>query len=119
MKLPEEFKKNAGNIKIIDNDEEKEMYSHDIGDVPAIITDIFFEIQTDFVVQQKTIKGIKQVMAFTNRNKVPVIPRGAASWGFGGVIPTKAFIVIDLSPLINIIYLDKAQKMVTVEAGAR
>jgi FAD/FMN-containing dehydrogenase/ferredoxin len=119
MKLAEEFKKIAGNIKIIDKDEEKEIYSHDIGDVPTIMTKTFFEIQPDFVVQPKSVDEIKQVLAFANARKVPVIPRGAASWGFGGVIPTSAGIVIDLSPFRNILYLNKAQKTVTVEAGAR
>lgn len=119
MKLAEKFKKIAGNVKVIDKDEEKEIYSHDIGDVPAIMTKTFFEIQPDFVVQPKNIEEVKQVLAFANKNKIPVIPRGAASWGFGGVIPTKAGIVIDLSPFRKILSLDKAQKTVTVEAGAR
>ncbi len=119
MNLAEEFKKTAGDIKIIDKTEEKEMYSHDIGDVPTIMTKTFFKIQPDFVVQPKNAEEIKKVLEFANENKVPVIPRGAASWGFGGVIPTNAGIVIDLSPFRKILYLNKGQKTVTVEAGAR
>ena len=119
MKLVEEFRKIAGDIKIIDKAEEKEMYSHDIGDIPVIMTKTFFEIQPDFVVQPKNTDEIKKTLAFANDKKVPVIPRGAASFGFGGVIPTKAGIVIDLSPFRKIIYLNKAQKTITVEAGAR
>src|SRR5664280_985963 len=119
MNLLEEFKKIAGDIKIIDKEEEKEMYSHDIGDVPTIMTKTFFKIQPDFVVQPKSAEEIKKVLEFANEKKVPVIPRGAASWGFGGVIPTNAGIVIDLSPFRRIIYLNKAQKTITVEAGAR
>jgi FAD/FMN-containing dehydrogenase/NAD-dependent dihydropyrimidine dehydrogenase PreA subunit len=119
MKLVEEFKKIAGDIKIIDKEEEKEMYSHDIGDVPTIMTKTFFNIQPDFVVQPKSAEEIKKVLKFANEKKVPVIPRGAASWGFGGVIPTNAGIVIDLSPFRKILYLNTAQKTITVEAGAR
>lgn len=119
MNLVEEFKKIAGDIKIIDKEEEKETYSHDIGDVPTIMTKTFFKTQPDFVVQPKNVDEIKQVLAFANEKKVPVIPRGAASWGFGGVIPTNAGIVIDLSPFRKILYLNTAQKTVTVEAGAR
>ena len=119
MKLAEEFKKIAGDIKVIDKEEEKEMYSHDIGDVPTIMTKTFFEIQPDFVVQPKSADEIKKVLEFANEKKVPVIPRGAASWGFGGVIPTNAGIVVDLSPFRKILNLDKAQKTITVEAGAR
>jgi FAD/FMN-containing dehydrogenase/NAD-dependent dihydropyrimidine dehydrogenase PreA subunit len=119
MKLVEEFKKIAGDVKIIDKEEEKEMYSHDIGDVPIIMTKTFFNIQPDFVVQPKNAEEIKKVLGFANEKKVPVIPRGAASWGFGGVIPTNAGIVIDLSPFRKILYLNTAQKTITVEAGAR
>ncbi len=119
MNLVEEFKKIAGDIKIIDKEEEKEMYSHDIGDVPTIMTKTFFEIQPDFVVQPKSAEEIKKVLEFANEKKVPIIPRGAASWGFGGVIPTNAGIVVDLSPFRKILYLNKAQKTITVEAGAR
>jgi FAD/FMN-containing dehydrogenase/NAD-dependent dihydropyrimidine dehydrogenase PreA subunit len=119
MKLVEEFKKTAGDIKIIDKKEEKEMYSHDIGDVPVIMTKTLFNIQPDFVVQPKNAVEIKKVLEFANEKKVAVIPRGAASWGFGGVIPTNAGIVIDLSPFRKILHLDKAQKTITVEAGAR
>jgi FAD/FMN-containing dehydrogenase/NAD-dependent dihydropyrimidine dehydrogenase PreA subunit len=83
------------------------------------MTKTFFKTQPDFVVQPKNVDEIKQVLAFANEKKVPVIPRGAASWGFGGVIPTNAGIVIDLSPFRKILYLNTAQKTVTVEAGAR
>ena len=119
MNLAEEFKKIAGDIKIIVKEEEKEMYSHDIGDVPTIMTKTFFQIQPDFVVQPKSAEEIKKVLEFANEKKVPVIPRGAASWGFGGVIPTNGGIVVDLSPFRKILYLNKGQKTVTVEAGAR
>jgi FAD/FMN-containing dehydrogenase/NAD-dependent dihydropyrimidine dehydrogenase PreA subunit len=119
MKLVEEFKKIAGDIKIIDKEEEREMYSHDIGDVPTIMTKTLFKIQPDFVVQPKSAEEIKTILEFANEKKVPVIPRGAASWGFGGVIPTNGGIVVDLSPFRKILYLNKGQKTITVEAGAR
>ena len=119
MKTAEEFKKIAGNIRFFGKAEEREMYSHDIGDVPPIMTNTFFKTQPDLVVQPRNVAEIRQVLAFANARKIPVIPRGAASWGFGGVIPTNAGIVIDLSPFRNILGLDTAQKTVTVEAGAR
>ena len=90
MKLVDEFRKIAGDIKILDKPEEREMYSHDIGDVPPIMTEAFFKTLPDFVVQPKNVDEIKKVLAFANDKKIPVIPRGAASWGFGGVIPTNA-----------------------------
>ena len=114
----DEFRNIVGDIKILDKVSERAMYSHDIGDVPPIMAKMFKTLP-DFVVQPKNIDEIKKVLTFANDNKIPVIPRGAASWGFGGVIPANAGIVIDLSPFRNIIALDTAKKTVTVEAGAR
>jgi len=119
MKSIEEFRKIGDDIKVLDKMEEREMFSHDIGDVPDIMTKIFFETQPDFVVQPKNADEIKKVLTFANEWKIPVIPRGSASWGFGGVIPTKAGIVIDLSPFRKILELNTREKTVTVEAGAR
>jgi len=119
MKPIEEFRKIAGDIAILDKVEEREMFSHDIGDVPDIMTRTFFKTQPDFVVQPKNADEIKKVLAFANEQKIPVIPRGSASWGFGGVIPTNAGIVIDLSPFRKILELNTREKTVTVEAGAR
>jgi len=53
---------------------------------------------------------LKRFWLFANDRKIPVVPRGAASWGFGGVIPTRGGIVIDLSPFRNIIELDTAKR---------
>jgi len=119
MKTLDEFRKIAGGIKILDKAEERGLYSHDIGDVPSIMTRAFFKTLPDFVVQPRNVDEIKKVLAYANDHKIPVVPRGAASWGFGGVIPTSAGIVIDLSPFRNILAIDSARKTVTVEAGAR
>ncbi|MGE5391269.1 MAG: FAD-binding protein [Deltaproteobacteria bacterium] len=119
MNIIAEFRKIAGDIKIIERPEEKEMYSHDIGDVPSFMTKMLFKTQPSFVVQPKDIAEIQKVLAFANEKKIPVIPRGAASWGFGGVIPTQAGIVVDLSPFRKIIEIDPEQKTARVEAGAR
>lgn len=119
MKISDEFRKVAGGIKILDKEEERGLYSHDIGDVPSIMTRTFFRTLPDLVVQPKNIEEIKKVLDFAGEHKIPVVARGAASWGFGGVIPARAGIVIDLSPFRNIISIDREQKIVTVEAGAR
>lgn len=119
MKPVEEFKNKLCDIKVISAAEEKHLYSHDIGDVPLIMTKTFFNTQPDFVVQPKSLEEIQQVLCFAHERRIPVIARGAASWGFGGVIPTRGGIVVDLSPFRAIVNLDKAHKTVTVQAGAR
>lgn len=122
--LSEEFKNFAPYIKIIEKEEEKEIYTTDIGDIPVIMSKVLFNTMPYFVVQPKNEDEIKKTLEFANgkniaKEKIPVVVRGAASWGFGGVIPTKSGIVIDLSPFRNIIKIDKNNKTITVQAGAR
>src|SRR5512136_327202 len=108
MKTSEEFRRTAADIRTLDMAAEREMYSHDIGDLPPVMTKALFETLPDFVVQPKGVDEIRKVLAFANDRKIPVIPRGAASWGFGGVVPTKSGIVIDLSPFRRILAFDIA-----------
>lgn len=115
----EEFKKNLADIRVIDSVNEREMYSHDIGDLPPLMMKILFRNMPDFVVQPKSIDEIQSIIRFANEKKIPVTTRGAASWGFGGVIPVKRGIVIDMSPFRKISPIDANDKTVTVEAGAR
>ena len=118
MKI-DEFRKMAGDIKILDKTAEREIYSHDIGELPPIITKMLFKTLPDLVIQPKTADEVKRVVEYAGKLGIPVVTRGAASWGFGGVIPANSGIVIDLSPFRKILSLDTDQKTVTVEAGAR
>ncbi len=118
MKI-EEFRNLAGNIKTLYKPEERELYSHDIGDLPLVMTNALFKTLPDFVVQPKNTEEIQTIVKIAREHKIPVVLRGAASWGLGGGIPTNAGIVIDLSPLRNIVSIDAANKTVKVEAGAR
>lgn len=118
MKI-DEFTKKADGIKTLDQVADREMYTHDIGDIPPIMSNILFKTLPDVVVQPHNIDEIQKIIEIANDLKIPVIPRGAASWGFGGVIPTNAGIVMDLSPFRKIREIDTIQKTVTVEAGAR
>lgn len=119
MNTLDEFRKIDGHIRIIEKAAERDLYSHDIGDLPPAVTKTLFRTLPDLVVQPRRIEDIQRIVAFANEQKVAVIPRGAASWGFGGVVPTRGGIVIDLSPFRRILALDKTGKTVTVEAGAR
>jgi hypothetical protein len=53
MKISDEFRKIAGGIKILDKAEERGLYSHDIGDVPPVMTRALFKTLPDFVVHKK------------------------------------------------------------------
>ncbi len=115
----EGFKKAVSGTITLDKPETRELYSHDIGDIPAVMTKALFKTLPDIIVQPRTIEEIKLVLKVANELKIPVTPRGAGSWSLGGTIPTNAGIVVDLSPFRKILKIDNVEKTATVEAGAR
>jgi FAD/FMN-containing dehydrogenase/ferredoxin len=115
----EEFRNLAGNIKTLYRVEERALYSRDIGDLPLVMTNVLFKTLPDFVVQPKNTEEIRTVVKIACEHKIPVVLRGAASWGLGGGIPANAGMVVDISPLRSIVSIDTAGKTVKVEAGAR
>lgn len=119
MKKIDELTKSLGDVKLITTPAGREIYSQDIGDIPVLMSGTLFKIIPDIVVQPKNIDEILQVIKAANAKKIPVIVRGAASWGFGGVIPVHGGMVIDLSPFRKILKVNVKQKTATVEAGAR
>ena len=66
----DEFRKTAGDITIIDKVAEREQYSHDIGDLPAIMTKTLFQTLPDFVVQPKNVNEIKKVLEEAGAKKI-------------------------------------------------
>ena len=64
MKLTKEFKKIAGDLSIIDAKEEKVTYSHDIGDLPSLLTNTLFNIYPYFIIQPENEEDIKKALRF-------------------------------------------------------
>ena len=97
---------------------ERRLYDHDIAPLPSEIS-LIFKTVPDFVVKPKSIEGVAQIVAYANRNGIPVVPRGASTWGYGGTIPTNGGMVLTLMDLKKIVDLDREGMTVTVEAGLR
>ena len=78
-----------------------------------------FDTVPDVVVQPFSIMSIQAVLKYAASKKIPVIVRGAGSSPFGGSMPVKGGIVLDMNTLNNVISFDAARKTVKVEAGIR
>lgn len=102
--------------RITDDEFERRMYSHDIAPLPKEMEAIF-NTMPDFVVRPKSAKEVSNIIHVAQRKKLPVIPRGGASWGLGGCIPVKGGILLDMSTMDNIIEIDGDNLTATVEAG--
>ncbi len=76
-----------------------------------------FNPQPDIVVRPRNADQVRRVVRFAAKRGVPVVPRGGATWGFGGAVPNKGGIVFDLQGLSDI-SIDRDTMTVTAGAGA-
>jgi glycolate oxidase len=96
---------------------ERRLYDHDLAPLPTEVG-IIFKTLPDMVIIPKTTAEMEKVIKFSYENNIPVVPRGSASWGYGGTIPTQGGLVIS-SVRLNEIEIDEATKTASVGAGVR
>lgn len=96
---------------IADDNEELEKYSHD--EIP----DRSYAHMPDVVVKPGNPEEISAILQLANRERIPVTPRGAGSGLSGGAVPLYGGIVLSVERLNQVIEIDAANMMITVEAG--
>jgi glycolate oxidase len=108
----------VGESNVTDSIFERRLYDHDIAPLPSEIN-MIFKTTPDFVIRPTSIEEVSRIVEYAHRNGIPIIPRGASTWGYGGTIPTKGGIVLSLMDLKKIVNLDREEMTLTVEAGLR
>lgn len=97
----------------------KKNYSRDLADIPAMMEKLLFKTIPLLVVQPACPQDLSVILEIAQERALPVFPRGIASWGLGGAVPTTHGLVVDFAPLERISPPDLNNRTVTVEAGAR
>lgn len=92
------------------------LYDRDAAPLPASAK-WAFRPRPDVVVRPVNADQVRKVVRFAAKAGVPVVPRGAATWGFGGAVPVNGGIVFDLQGLSGI-SVDRDTMTVTAGAGA-
>ncbi|WP_455284222.1 FAD-binding oxidoreductase [[Eubacterium] cellulosolvens] len=96
---------------------ERVAYSHDLAPLPRNITRLFNSLP-DIIVKPQSLDEVASIIKLANRLKVPLTPRGSATWGYGGAVPTMGGILLDLRGLNKILSFDEAGGLLTVQCGA-
>ncbi len=94
----------------------RRLYSRDLADVPKPFRRLFRSVP-DLVVQPRGLEDLSAIARLAQKARIPVLPRGIGSWGYGGAIPTQAGLVIDLARMKRI--SEPVGHEILVEAGAR
>ncbi|HXX35098.1 MAG TPA: FAD-binding oxidoreductase, partial [Thermodesulfobacteriota bacterium] len=104
---------------MIDDPGKLEYYRQDLNvDLPAMIRDLMLESLPDIIFQPSSEEHLLEIFAFARRNKIPLTVRGAGTWGYGGAVPTRGGILIDLG-LMGTIEINPESSQLTVGPGAR
>ena len=107
------------NLKIINDPEKLEYFRNDLNvDLPPLIRDLMLKSPPDLVFQPTTEQHLIEIFALAREQKIPVTVRGAGTWGYGGAVPTRGGILIDLG-FMDTIEVSSANQQLTVGPGAR
>jgi FAD/FMN-containing dehydrogenase/ferredoxin len=98
---------------------ERQNYSRDLARVPRILEKMLYRTKPLLVVQPKHEEDILATLAFARKRRIPVYPRGVSSSAFGGTVPTRNGMVLDLSCMKEILAIDRASLTVRLQPGAR
>jgi len=96
---------------------ERKLYSHDVGSVPKLIKPFMPGGVAGGVVRPRTEGSLVELLSLANSKGLEVVPRGAATSGYGGAIPRKDAVVVDMRRFKRVVQVDPAGLTATVEAG--
>jgi len=104
-------------LRFNDDLREKRLYDHDVGEMPGMAKAFLGNTTPAAVVQPETEEQVSQILKWAKRNQVPVVPRAAATSGYGGVVPVNGGIVLELVRMEKILSVDSKAQTVTVQPG--
>jgi Fe-S oxidoreductase/FAD/FMN-containing dehydrogenase len=97
---------------------ERKLYSHDVGSIPKLIKPFMPAGLPDAVVRPENEQALVELLKVARAYGVAVVPRGAASSGYGGAVPEDGAVVVDMRRFRRVLAVDRASMTATVEAGA-
>lgn len=96
---------------------ERRFYRSDVGVMPSLVSPLIGNLMPAGVVKPLSEEKVVELVRFARQHGIPLVPRGKASSGYGGVLPVQGGLVVDLSWLTHIESIDAEGMTATVGAG--
>lgn len=97
---------------------ERKMYSFDIGAMPKLVKPFVPAGIAGAVVRPETEAQLVDLIKYATKTGTKLVPRAWATSGYGGVLPPKDAVVIDMSGWTKILSVDVEGHTVRVQASA-
>jgi Fe-S oxidoreductase/FAD/FMN-containing dehydrogenase len=94
---------------------ERSMYGHDVGSLPGLIKAFLGNTMPAGVVQPVSEEEVTRLVQWAALEKVPLVPRGKSTSGYGGVLPVQGGLVVDFVRMSRVVSMEKDE--VTVQPG--
>lgn len=110
----------SGTSRIITEPTHLRMFSFDQGEVPEPMRSLFIpNTLPDLAVQPHSVQDLQATIRYGLDCGVPIVPRGASTFGLGGAIPHHGGILLDFSTYREIIDFNPESQTIRVTAGCR
>ncbi len=96
---------------------ERILYGHDIAEIPALVRPLAGRARPAAVVQPVDEAELADLVRWAAHRRIPIVPRGKATSGYGGVIPLRGGIVVDFYRMRAVVSIDRDRAEATVEPG--
>ena len=92
------------------------LYSHDISSLPGIVNDLI-NAQGEAVAQPTSSEIVSNLLKYCKENDIQVVPRGHGTSGYGGALPVKGGLILDMTRMNDVYLIDKGSMTIQVGAG--
>ena len=103
-----DLEKIVGRANLFTDAEELVVYSYDATRTSALPA---------AVVRPSSAQEVSAIVRLANREKIPVVPRGAGTGMSGGSVPIQGGLVLSFERMNRIIEIDEANRIAVVEPG--
>ncbi|MFW9968207.1 MAG: FAD-binding oxidoreductase, partial [Candidatus Thorarchaeota archaeon] len=114
--IQQELEDIVGADNVTADEETCRIYSEDAANLPSLAGQII-DNQFEIVTQPVTVKSLQKLLKYAEENRLPLVPRGNGTSGWGGAIPAKGGICLSLTQMNKLVHLDDYACTVTIEAG--
>ncbi|PNX52671.1 MAG: hypothetical protein BV458_08400 [Thermoplasmata archaeon M9B2D] len=92
------------------------LYSHDIAALPGIVNDVL-NPNAEAVAQPTTTEVVSNLLKYCKQHNLPIVPRGHGTSGYGGALPARGGVVVEMTRLNEVHHIDKSNMTVEVGSG--